>query len=78
MKPYNKTLSDKEDRTMKTNNEIRIGQLDAVTGGKRKYAPSGMYMDGNDVLRTNDKGNDVLRAINADVDPEFDPIFYHG
>ncbi len=63
---------------MNTNKDIRVEQLDVVTGGTRKYAPSGMTMDGNDVLRTDNKGNDVLRAINADVDPEFDPIFYHG
>lgn len=62
---------------MKNSKDIRIEQLNVVTGGKRKYAPSGMTMEGNDVLRTN-KGNDVLRAVNADVDPEFDPIFYHG
>ena len=63
---------------MKTNIDIRVEQLAVVTGGIRKYAPSGMTMEGNDVLRTGNKGNDVLRAINADVDPEFDPIFYHG
>jgi hypothetical protein len=78
MKPYNKTLSEKEDRTMKTNNDIRVEQLDAVAGGKRKYAPSGMTLLGNDVLRKELEGNDVLRAVNADVEPEFDPIFYHG
>lgn len=42
---------------MKINNNIRIEQLDAVTGGKRKYAPSGMIS----ILKTNTDGNDVLR-----------------
>jgi len=63
---------------MKTNNEIRTEQLDIVAGGKRKYAPSGMTMEGNDVLRANLMGNDVLRLTKADVDPEFDPIFPHA
>lgn len=63
---------------MKTNIDIRVEQLDVVAGGKRKYAPSGMTMEGNDVLRTDNKGNNLLHAVNADVDPEFDPIFYHG
>ena len=63
---------------MKTTKEIRIEQLSFVAGGKRKYAPSGMTEEGNDVLRDNKIGNDNLRLIKADVDPEFDPIFYHG
>lgn len=63
---------------MKNNTEIRAEQLNAVTGGKRKYAPSGLTSEGNDVLRANGLGNDVLRLTKADVDPEFDPIFYHG
>ncbi|WP_034449415.1 hypothetical protein [Butyrivibrio sp. AE2032] len=63
---------------MKTNNEIRTEQLDIVAGGKRKYAPSGVNLEGNDVLRANLMGNDVLRLTKADVDPEFDPIFPHA
>lgn len=63
---------------MKTNKDIRIEQLNAVAGGIRKFAPSGMTMEGNDVLRANNTGNDVLRLTKADVEPEFDPIFYHG
>ena len=63
---------------MKTTKEIRIEELGFVAGGKRKYAPSGMTMEGNDVLRENKMGNDNFRLTKADVDPEFDPIFYHG
>ena len=63
---------------MKNNREIRLEQLNTVSGGKRKYAPSGLTSEGNDVFRTNDLGNDVLRLTKADVEPEFDPIFYHG
>lgn len=89
---------------MTDNRKLDLNELEIVAGGKRKYAPSGLVSDGNDVLlagailagndvlrvgtvlRGNDVlragetvcGNDVLRINEADVDPDFDPIFPHA
>ena len=65
---------------MTDNRKLDLNELEIVAGGKRKYAPSGLVSDGNDVLLAGAilAGNDVLRINEADVDPDFDPIFPHA
>ena len=65
---------------MTDNRKLDLNELEIVAGGKRKYAPSGLVSDGNDVLLAGAilAGNDVLRINEADVDPDFNPIFPHA
>ena len=49
---------------MTDNRKLDLNELEIVAGGKRKYAPSGLVSDGNDVLLAGAilAGNDVLRT----------------